>query len=84
MQPLIVFLLLSTEQLNQRGYYTALKQLVEQMYKENNNTKVTLVAHSLGGPVSLYFLTSIVTQEWKDTYIDSYIPLAGAWPFPHH
>ena len=72
-------LLPSTEQLNQRGYYTALKQLVEQMYKENSNTKVTLVAHSMGGPVSLYFLTSIATQKWKDTYIDSYIPLAGAW-----
>ena len=50
------------------------------MYTQNDNTKVTLVVHSMGGPVSLYFLTSgIVTQEWKDTYINSYITLAGAW-----
>ena len=68
-----------TEQLRQRGYYADLKQLVEEMYKQNNNTKVTVVAHSLGGPVSLYFLTSVVSQEWKDTYIESYIPLAAAW-----
>ena len=33
----------------------------------------------MGGPVSLYFLTRIVNQEWKDTYIHSYVPLAGAW-----
>ena len=49
------------------------------MYVQNNNTKVTLVVHSMGGPVSLYFLTRIVNQEWKDTYVHSYIPLAGAW-----
>ncbi len=50
------------------------------MYKQNDNTKVTVVAHSVGGPVSLYFLNSgVVTQKWKDTYIASYIPIAGAW-----
>ena len=49
------------------------------MYVQNNNTKVTLVVHSLGGPISLYFLTRIVSQEWKDTYIHSYITLGAAW-----
>ena len=50
------------------------------MYRENNNTNVTIVVHSMGGPVSLYFLTSgIVTQEWKNTYIANYITLSGAW-----
>ena len=48
------------------------------MYEQNDNMKVTFVAHSYGGPVSLYFLTRIVTQEWKDTYVASYFPLAGA------
>ena len=66
-------------QLNQRGYYTDLKQLVQTMYRQNNNTKVTLVAHSMGGPVSLYFLTNEVDQDWKDQYIHSYVTLAGAW-----
>ncbi len=66
-------------QVNQRGYYADLKQLVQTMYGQNNNTKVTLVVHSMGGPVSLYFLASVVDQQWKDQYIHSYITLAGAW-----
>ena len=49
------------------------------MYADNDNTKVTIVVHSMGGPVSLYFLTSFVSQEWKDMYIHSYVTLAGAW-----
>ena len=64
-----------------RGYYRRLKELIERMYEENGNKKVTIVAHSMGGPVSLYFLTSIadITQKWKDKYISSYITLSGAW-----
>ena len=69
----------SAAQLEERGYYNELQQLVETMYEENDNTKVTLVTHSLGGPISLYFLNRIVNQQWKDTYIYSYITLAGAW-----
>ena len=71
----------NAEQLKTRGYYRDLKDLIETMYRENDNTKVTIVTHSLGGPVSLYFLTSIsdITQEWKDKYINSFIPLSGAW-----
>ena len=68
-----------TEQLNERGYYSNLRSLVEQMYQENNNTKVTLVVISYGGPISLYFLTQVVDQEWKDTYIHAYVTLAAAW-----
>ena len=61
------------------GYYNGLKSLVEEMYAANNMTRVTLVVHSLGGPVSLYFLNNIVNQTWKDTYIHAYIPVAAAW-----
>ena len=49
------------------------------MFENNGNKKVTVVVHSMGGPVSLYFLTRIVSQQWKDTYIHSYVTLAGAW-----
>lgn len=49
------------------------------MYEANGNTKITLVVHSMGGPVSLFFLTKVVDQQWKDTYIHSYITLAGVW-----
>ena len=68
-----------TEQLNQRGFFVNLKLLVEQMYEENGDTKVTLVVYSMGGPVSLYFLTQVVNQEWKDTYIHGYVSLGAAW-----
>ena len=43
------------------------------------NKPVTLVAHSLGGPTSLFFLTKVVDQVWKDTYIKAYVTLSGAW-----
>ena len=51
------------------------------MYDENSQKKVTLVVHSMGGPVSHYFLTrfSKVDQVWKDKYIHAYITLAGGW-----
>ena len=37
--------------------------------------------HSISGPVSLYFLTSVhvVSQKWKDQYIYAYIPLSPAY-----
>ena len=50
------------------------------MYQANENSPVSLIIHSMGGPVALHFLTSgIVRQEWKDKYIANFIPLAGAW-----
>ena len=33
----------------------------------------------MSGPVSLYFLTSVVSQKWKDQYIHAYIPLYPAY-----
>ena len=49
------------------------------MYRDNGDAKVTLVVHSMGGPVSLHFLTQTVSQEWKDTYIDSYVTLGAVF-----
>ena len=61
-----------------QGYFDALRALVEEMYNVSNEP-VALVVHSMGGPMSLYFLNVVVTQEWKDKYIKVYIPLSGAW-----
>ena len=69
----------SADMLEEQGYYNELRSLVEEMYAANNMTRVTLVVHSMGGPVSLYFLNNIVSQIWKDTYIHAYIPVAAAW-----
>jgi len=71
--------LLSVDNLKAMGYYSGLKNLVEEMYEANDRTPVTLVVHSMGGPVSLYFLNNIVNQTWKDTYIHAYVPVAAAW-----
>ena len=51
------------------------------MYRENNNHKVTIVAHSMGASIMLHFLTQsgVITQAWKDQYIGNFIPIAGAW-----
>ena len=46
-----------TDELEKRGYFDKLKSLIEDMYNSNGQTKVTLVVHSMGGPVSLHFLT---------------------------
>lgn len=44
-----------------------------------NNTRVTLIAHSMGAPTSLYFLTKYVDQQWKDTYLKVYVTVSGVW-----
>lgn len=55
-----------------------MKLLVEDTYQQNNNTPVLLVAHSMGGPMSLLFLQD-QTQAWKDKYIRAMVTLSGAW-----
>lgn len=55
-----------------------LKALVEETYEMNDKSPVALLAHSMGGPMSLYFLHQ-QTQAWKDKYIRSLITLSGAW-----
>ena len=72
------FILLLVDELLEQGYYSKLQSLVEEMYSIGNGG-VTIVVHSMGGPVSLYFLTKVVSQEWKDHYIHAYIPLSPAY-----
>ena len=60
-------------------YYEALHQLIEDSYNRNGQTPVTLVAHSLGGPVSLYFLSKYVSSDWKASRIKQFVSLSGAF-----
>ena len=68
-------------ELQRRGYYDDVKELIETMYRENGNKKVTVVAHSMGAAIFLHFFTQsgVVTQAWKDQYIGNFITLSGAW-----
>lgn len=59
-------------------FFVKLKNLVEETYLMNNKVPVTLLAHSMGGPMSLIFLQQ-QSQKWKDKYIRSLITLAGVW-----
>ena len=63
----------------EQGYYNNLKQLIEDVYANGGNTPITLLVHSMGAPTSLYFLTKVVDQAWKEKYIKSYVSLSGAW-----
>lgn len=55
-----------------------MKQLVEETFELGGQQRVTLLVHSMGGPMSLVFLQR-QTQAWKDKYIARLISLAGAW-----
>lgn len=59
-------------------FFEALKALVEETYSTNNNQAITLITHSLGSTMVLFFLQK-QTQEWKDKYIKSFISMSGAW-----
>ncbi|XP_050448560.1 phospholipase A2 group XV-like [Cataglyphis hispanica] len=59
-------------------FFAKLKTLVEETYAINNNTPVTLLAHSMGGPMTLIMLQR-QSQKWKDKYINSFITLSAVW-----
>lgn len=52
--------------------------LVEESYEMSGQQRVTLLVHSMGGPMSLVFLQK-QTKEWKDKHIARVVALAGAW-----
>lgn len=62
-----------------QGYYDRLKNLIETTYVKNGHQRVVLIAHSMGAPTTLFFLTKVVDQTWKDTYLRDYITLSGVW-----
>jgi len=56
-------------------YIEELKQLIEQT-ADTAGSRVSVVSHSMGCLQTLYLLNH-QTQEWKDKYIEKWIPLAG-------
>ncbi|KAL3860806.1 hypothetical protein ACJMK2_010873 [Sinanodonta woodiana] len=59
-------------------FFQALSDLIEDTYRHNNNTKIVIIGHSMGNPITLYFLNQ-KSQPWKDKFIRSHISLAGVW-----
>ena len=57
-------------------FLSKFKKLVEDTYAKNGNTKVVLIAHSLGN----LYTTSMLSKQrqgWKNKYIKAYICMAG-------
>jgi lecithin-cholesterol acyltransferase len=54
-------------------YYLQLKQLIEDIYTQTGNQKVTMYGISAGCMAIHNFLTTQVTQEWKDKYMKKII-----------
>lgn len=61
-----------------KQWFLDMKTLVEETYALAGNTPVTLILHSMGGPMTLNFL-HLQDQKWKDKYIARLISLSGAW-----
>lgn len=59
-------------------WFIDLKYLIESTFFINGNIRVTLLAHSMGGPMTLLFLQR-QSQEWKDKFIHKYITLSAPW-----
>lgn len=51
---------------------------MEETYNMNGKKAVILIAHSMGGPMTLVFLQQ-QSQKWKDQYIRAFVTLSGAW-----
>ncbi|KAF8820317.1 putative phosphatidylcholine-sterol O-acyltransferase [Cardiosporidium cionae] len=61
-------------------------RLIESVVRDSKE-KVHLIAHSYGAVIINYFLTTVVDQEWKNEYINSFTSIGGAFggtPFVVH
>ena len=59
-------------------YYHDTVALIEKAYELNNQTKVTLLSHSMGGLWTQYILNQ-QSKEWKDKYIKWWVTVNGVF-----
>jgi len=59
-------------------YLTKLKELIVSSYEENHYQPVILLGHSMGN-LYIHYLLKHQSSSWKQTYIKSFISLAGPW-----
>jgi len=63
---------------SQQLYFEKLRMLIEETYHKSGSLRVSLVTHSMGGLLGLYFLQS-QTQDWLQQYIHGFVPLNTPW-----
>ena len=61
------------------GDFEKFKALIEQTFRWNDNTAVSLLGHSLGGPFIQLFLASYVDEAWKAKYVKQMISISGSF-----
>jgi len=59
--------------------YDALQLLIETASAANGNKPVVLISLSMGCPYTHLFLTSHVSQAWKDRYVSSFVSYSGVY-----
>ncbi|CAF1345406.1 unnamed protein product [Rotaria magnacalcarata] len=62
----------------QDDFFANFTQLVLDTYEQNNQTKIVLVTHSMGGPFALYWLHQ-QNRSFKEKYIRSMVNIATPW-----
>jgi hypothetical protein len=60
-------------------YFERLRELIEHAYRLNNQTRVALLSHGMGGTLTHLFLTEKMTKEWRQQFIDSSTYVAPSW-----
>ena len=74
---MLAFFLMYVVELKGQGYFRQVKTLIETMFDKNGQKRITIVAHSYGGVLMLYFLRNEVERKWKNKYIKAFIPLGS-------
>ncbi|KAL7297968.1 hypothetical protein TKK_0008982 [Trichogramma kaykai] len=59
-------------------FFSKFQELIEETYHKNGRKSVVLITHSMGCLLTLIFL-QWQSQEWKNKYIKSFVPLNGPW-----
>ncbi|CAN6324155.1 unnamed protein product [Urochloa humidicola] len=60
------------------AFFRRLKSLVERASRRNGGRPVTIVAHSLGGPLAHHFLTQR-PLPWRRRFVRRFVPVAAPW-----
>jgi len=63
---------------SQAPFFRQLKTLIEDIYHNNDQRRVTVVSHSMGGLFSLHFFQQ-QSQAWLDRHIQRFFPLSTPW-----
>jgi len=65
-------------ELDESGFNDKFRKLILHAYSVSGNKKVNVITHSLGGLTAVEFFNTM-DQQWLDTYVANFIPIAAPW-----